>query len=101
MNGTSSNSSCAPKVSSNATIDANSVASVYPYWRATREKKASKYEEEEKKPYEPRPAKFKENYEDKGLNVFKPDFDAVRTITSDTFSEVGPNSPKLKKGKKT
>lgn len=44
-----------------------------PYYRANihSEKK------EEKKPYEPRPAKYIENYEDKGIKVFKPDFEPV------------------------
>ena len=52
----------------------NTVADVYPYWRATREKKTG---DGEKKPYEPRPAKYRENYEDKGIKVFKPEFNVT------------------------
>lgn len=44
--------------------------SVYPYWRANSDEPSSKKKE---KPFEPRPLKYKENYEDKGLKVFKPD----------------------------
>ena len=79
------NSTANESSSANETDD-NSVSNVLPYWRATREKKASK----DKKPYEPRPAKYKENYEDKGLKVFKPDFEAVGTVTSDTYKKLGP-----------
>lgn len=51
--------------------ESHSVAYYYPYWRALREPKKSS--EEPKKPYEPRPAKFKNNYEDQGIEVFKPE----------------------------
>lgn len=61
----------------------------------------SKKDEEEKKPYEPRPAKYKENYEDKGLKVFKPDFVAIGTVTTDTYKRLGPNIPLGKKGRKS
>ena len=70
-------------------VEPNSVADVYPYWRATREKPISKNDEEEKKPYEPRPAKFKENYEDKGLKVFKPDFKKIGKVVTDNYKTVG------------
>ena len=36
-------------------------------------KDKNKDEKDEKKPFEPRPAKCKENYEDKGVKVFKPE----------------------------
>jgi len=40
------------------------------------------------KEYEPRPAKYKENYEDKGLNLFKPKYEVVGTVTTDTFAKL-------------
>jgi len=58
------------KSNSESEIEENSVADVYPYWRATREKPTSKNDKDKKIPYEPRPAKYKENYEDKGFEVF-------------------------------
>lgn len=77
--------------SSNSTAnetDDLSVAKVYPYWRATREKKESKNDKEEKKPFEPRPAKYKENYEDKGLKVFEPDYEKLGIVTTDGFKKL-------------
>lgn len=66
-----------------------SVASVYPYYRAVHEKKESKNDKEEKKPYEPRPLKYKENYEDKGIKVFEPDFEVIGTVTTDNYEVIG------------
>lgn len=89
-----SNDSSKPKKEE---IDDNSVASVYPYWRASREPKLTKADLEKKQPYEPRPAKYKENYEDKGIKVFKPDFEVVGTVTTDTFAKLDdPNPPATK-----
>ena len=80
-------------------IDEASVASVYPYWRANREPKQKNKTELENPPYEPRPAKYKENYEDKGIKVFKPDFEVVGTVTTDTFAKLAdPNPRKKSKG---
>lgn len=73
---------------------------MYPYWRATREKKESKNDKVEIKPYEPRPAKYKENYEDKGIKVFKPDFEVVGQIVTDTFRKIAPESSDSDKKKK-
>merc|ERR1711934_1351552 len=74
-------------------ISETSVASVYAYWRATREPKAKKADLD-KKPYEPRPAKYKENYEDKGIDVFKPDFEVVGTVATDTFAKLADPNPR-------
>lgn len=73
----STSDSNSTKSSKKEEVDAGSPADVYPYYRATHEKAASKNDEEEKKPFEPRPLKYKENYEDKGIKVFKLDLDSL------------------------
>lgn len=94
-NTSSSNSSIASSVKEEVAED-NSPASVMPYWRANREPSLEESREKSKE-YQPRPAKYKENYEDKGIKVFKPDFDVVGTITTDTFAKLeDPNKQKKK-----
>lgn len=95
----SSNNSTLNDTSSSNSTDGTSVAVIYPYWRATREKKESKSDKEEKKPYEPRPAKYRENYEDKGLKVFKPDYEVIGTVTTDNHEKLGGPKDKSKKEK--
>lgn len=70
--------------------------SVYPYWRANSDEPSSKKKE---KPFEPRPLKYKENYEDKGLKVFKPDgFEPViGTLTVSHTSQRRTLSPSKRK----
>jgi hypothetical protein len=74
----SSDSNSTNNATSNATSnatenEAHSVAYYYPYYRAVRDPSDNKKADDEKKPYEPRPAKYKNNYEDPGLKVFKPE----------------------------
>ena len=82
-------------------IDDNSVASLLPYWRANRE--PSLQESREKaEAYQPRPLKYKENYEDKGFKVFKPDFPVFGTnIMTDTFANLADPKKEKKKEEKT
>lgn len=102
LNSTSNNTESANSTSQSNQTEDNSVASVYPYWRATREEHKSKNDKEEKKPFEPRPAKYKENYEDKGFKVFKPDFEHVGSVTTDTYKKLGgPDSSISDKKSKT
>ena len=80
-------------------IDDNSVASVLPYWRANRE--PSLQESREKaEASQPRPLKYKENYEYKGFKVFKPDFPVFGTnIMTDTFANLADPNKEKKKAK--
>lgn len=78
-------------------IEEGSVASLYPYWRANR---IPSNEESLKntKQYQPRPAKYKENYEDKGLKVFVPKYEVIGTVTTDTFAKLEDPNKKSQEG---
>lgn len=69
---------------------------LYPYWRANSNEPSSKKKE---KPFEPRPLKYKENYEDNGLKVFKPDgFEPViGTLTVSPYIPKEDDKPEKKK----
>ena len=101
LNASSDSNSTTNATSNTTENEAHSVAYYYPYYRAARDPSAKmKGDEEEKKPYEPRPAKYKNNYEDPGFKVFKPvgfkpfiGTSAEKYIVADDSKEAKKKSP--------
>ena len=92
-----SNSSSAAAAKEEA--EENTAASVMPYWRANRQPSVQESREKAQE-YQPRPAKYRNNYEDQGVNAPKSDLpywkkQPIGTITTDTFANLAdPNKQK-------
>ena len=98
-------SSSSPAATVKEEAEENTVASMMPYWRANRQPSV-KESQEKAEEYQPRPAKYRNNYEDLGVNApgvglpywKKP---LIGTITTDTFANLADPTKQTKKDEKT